>query len=82
MNADRFQRIVLRLSNSTYVRHWMWFNHPQQPQVMALRVNDESLTGRGLEALDTELTALGFARAEFGGYTIQRSADGPEGLKS
>lgn len=72
MSADEFQRIVLRLSNSTYVRHWMWFNHPQTPQVMALRINDESLTGRALETLDAELRERGFSLGGLGWYTIPR----------
>lgn len=76
MSADEFQRLVLRLSNSTYIRHWMWFNYPQKPQVMALRVNDESLTGSARGTLDAELLERGFVLATFGGYTIART-DGP-----
>lgn len=36
MTADELQAIVIRLSNSCWVRYWLHWNYPQNPVQMAL----------------------------------------------
>jgi hypothetical protein len=41
MTASELQSIVLRLSNSAFVRHWLHWNYPcETPWVMAIEVRD------------------------------------------
>lgn len=45
MILEELQRIVLRLSNQTWVRYWIHWNYPQNPMKMAinLRVRNDVL---------------------------------------
>jgi hypothetical protein len=36
VTIDRFQAIVLRLGNQMFVRHYLWLNYPQDPQLMGI----------------------------------------------
>lgn len=69
MTIQEFQRIVLRLSNQTHVRHFMWLNYPNDPQVMAIIL----IPSDGGHRLAHEMEALGFAWDNANSrYTINR----------
>lgn len=40
MTIERFQGIVLRVSNFVWCRHWVHFNAPQSPAKMAIQILD------------------------------------------
>ena len=40
MKADELQRIATRLSNQCFVRHWLHWNTPYHPVVMAIECRD------------------------------------------
>lgn len=64
MTADELQRIVVRLSNQAWVRHWLHYNRPEQPAVMAIQVVEykKALNGKVLltPVECKELEKLGF----------------------
>lgn len=46
MTADELQRIATRLGNSCWCRHWLNYNHPNNPRMMAIQCMDWGETGR------------------------------------
>lgn len=88
MTINEFQRIVIRLSNQMYVRHYLWLNYPNEPQTMALSLIDlanttGSITTDGGHRLSRELEALGFVwDGSNGRYTIQRDLEQANTLRS
>lgn len=38
MTLERFQSIVLRLGNQMFVRHHIWLNYPNEPQIMGIEL--------------------------------------------
>lgn len=55
MTLQRFQGIVLKLSNQMFVRHYLWLNYPLDPQLMGLQFSGE----RDINRLKDELMELG-----------------------
>ncbi|MBW4583473.1 MAG: hypothetical protein KME42_28250 [Tildeniella nuda ZEHNDER 1965/U140] len=58
MTLNAFLKVVQRLSNSCFVRHWLHWNYPANPPVMAIAV----IPYGSLDRLDQELSNLGFKR--------------------
>lgn len=57
MTADKFQNIVLRLANASFVRYHLHWNYPcRDPWVMAVQVRDHD--GKAVHVLP--LDARGF----------------------
>jgi hypothetical protein len=42
----RFERIVLRLSNQTFVRHHLWLNFPDDPRLMGIELIGHGPNGK------------------------------------
>ena len=40
MKVDELQRIATRLSNQCFVRHWLHWNAPHEPAIMAIECRD------------------------------------------
>jgi hypothetical protein len=45
MKLIRFQSIVLKLGNQVFVRHYLWLNYPQDPQLMGIELIGQSPKG-------------------------------------
>lgn len=65
MTATELQRIALNVSNSLWCRHWLNFNHPQNPRKMAIQALDcEAVDDKGRIAFRArrmkEFEKLGF----------------------
>lgn len=50
MKADELQRIATRLSNQCFVRHWLHFNAPYHPVVMAIELRNS--LGESIQAYE------------------------------
>lgn len=37
MTLQRFQGVVLKLGNQMFVRHYLWLNYPEDPQLMGIQ---------------------------------------------
>lgn len=48
MTLQRFQSLVLKLSNQMMVRHYLWLNYPNDPQVMGIEMSQPPLPGQML----------------------------------
>lgn len=46
MTLQRFQAIVLRLGNQMFVRHYLWINYPNDPQVMGIEMIGQAPNGK------------------------------------
>lgn len=57
MTIERFQALVLKLSNQMFVRCYYWLNYPQDRQIFGLQFPAAQEFGPTLEA---ELRGLGF----------------------
>lgn len=40
MPVDAFQNIVLVVANQTFMRYWMHWNYPSDPQMMVIQTRD------------------------------------------
>jgi hypothetical protein len=50
MDLREFQRVVLRLGNQMFVRHFLWLNYPNGPQLMGIQfINNPTGKPRGKE---------------------------------
>ena len=58
MTLPSFEHLVLRIANQTPTRYWRWYNHPNEPKVLAVAfeasresafVNELCLRGLDLE---------------------------------
>lgn len=56
MTIQRFQSIVLKLGNKMFVRHYLWLNYPNDPQMIGIQFTQDILGSR----LATEISELGF----------------------
>lgn len=74
MTLQRFQGIVLRISNLMFVRHYLWLNYPNDAQLMGIELGRIADTESRV-ALHHELTKLGFSLRDDGIWTIGRTAD-------
>lgn len=45
MTLQRFQWIVLKLGNQMYVRHYLWLNYPNGPQLMGIEMIGQAPNG-------------------------------------
>lgn len=45
IDLQRFQSIVLRLGNQMFVRHYLWLNYPNEPQLMGIELIGQSPIG-------------------------------------
>lgn len=45
MTLERFQSIVLKLGNQMYVRHYLWLNYPNDPQLLGIEMIGQSPNG-------------------------------------
>lgn len=84
MTAIELQRIALRLSNSGWCRHWLNFNHPQNPRIMAIQVVDfqseENIGPVKVHGIEAEGFAI-LAGSNFV-YTIDRTNEDGTPFKS
>ncbi len=70
MTLERLQGIILRLGNQMFVRHYLWLNYPNDPQMMGIELIGQAPKGR----LAAELIELGFVfNAKDGVWEIERS---------
>lgn len=46
ITLERFQAIVLKLGNQMFVRHYLWLNYPEDPQLMGLQFTTQREPGR------------------------------------
>jgi hypothetical protein len=81
MTIDRFQGLVLKLSNSLYVRCYYMLNYPHKPQILGIELFDRD--GSDLKRiaptkrksiLEKELNEMGFAFKD-GVWRIERTAE-------
>lgn len=73
MTIQRFQNIVLRLGNQMFVRHYLWLNYPNDPQLMGLEHREYMRGYRPSGRLATELKAEGFQfNEQIGIWTVGR----------
>ena len=76
MTAQRLQSLVLLLSRSCFVRHWLHWNYPaQEPWLMALQVKG---AGDQFNGLADELTKSGFTLVYHDGqevFTVPRTTE-------
>ena len=70
MTIDEFQRIVLSLSNQTYVRWWTHWNYPDSPVMMAIGLHGSIRAG-----FIAEMADRGFTWEPPMYLTIQRTND-------
>jgi hypothetical protein len=72
VSIRELQRIALRLSNQMFVRHFMWLNYPNDPQVMGIMLRDPDVTA-GDDMLQKEMLRLGFRwNPELSMYAVER----------
>jgi hypothetical protein len=45
MTLERFQGIVLQLGSQMFVRHYLWLNYPQDPQLMGIQLIGQAPNG-------------------------------------
>lgn len=45
MTLERLQGIVLRLGNQMFVRHYLWLNYPNDPQMMGIELIGQAPKG-------------------------------------
>jgi hypothetical protein len=45
MTIQRLQAIVLRLGNQMFVRHYLWINYPNEPQMMGIELIGQAPNG-------------------------------------
>ena len=45
MDLQRFQAVVLRLGNQMFVRHYLWLNYPNDPQLMGIELIGQAPNG-------------------------------------
>lgn len=38
MTIEKFQRIVLKIGNQRFVRHYLWLDYPEEPQLMGIEI--------------------------------------------
>jgi hypothetical protein len=50
MTLQRFQGIVLRLGNQMFVRHYLWLNYPNDPQLMGIELIGQAPNGKKRKA--------------------------------
>lgn len=55
MTVERFERLVLKLSNQMLVRHYLWLNYPYEPKIMQIEFSKPAQMD-----LHKELEKLGF----------------------
>lgn len=67
MTLERFQAIVLKLSNIMMARHYLWLNYPNDPQVLAIELGEAVLSDGPLYK---ELVNLGFQFKELAGLRL------------
>ena len=78
MTANELQRLVVRLSNSCWVRHWLCQGRTGQPAEMWVQVLDKDLDGAFLPQRlpHKQMEQLGFAWHDCHGfYIIPRTND-------
>ena len=46
MTLERFQAVVLRLGNQMFVRHYLWLNYPNDPQLMGIELIGQAPNGK------------------------------------
>ena len=70
MTADELQRIVVRLSNSSWTRYWLHWNYPLvDPWMMAIDVREYRFDDKGRQQLISvcveDLVKRGFRYDEY-----------------
>lgn len=46
MTLEKLQAIVLRLGNQMFVRHYLWINYPNDPQMMGIELIGQGPNGK------------------------------------
>lgn len=77
MTMERFQGIVLRLSNQMLLRWYAWLNYPNDPQIFGLQCHSISEASGFGKQLRAELERLGFVWNQAHElWTIERTEGG------
>lgn len=45
MTLERLQGIVLRLGSQMFIRHYLWLNYPNDPQIMGIELIGQAAKG-------------------------------------